>query len=645
MPPPRELSVLAPVERPLDDEPGPDLFDTASDAIEDELLVRRAQAGDDEAFGVLYRRHRETLYAICLKRLRDPATAEDVVQDTFLRAHACLDRLDLSRRVLPWLVAIAVRRCTDVHRRNGRTSASDDLDGMVPGEDGDPTLDAVLLGDERRRLERALRKLHPRQRRALLLYALEGWSYADIASAEGISIASTKSLLFHARENLRRSCRRGLFAGLFVPVAGIRARLRRAGEELRVRAGAIAEPVAASVAPVSSGVAAVVLTLTSIAAPVAPVARAPGAGTEMLASAPSHGSHSGGFVAAYGAARRPPRGLAENLLDPTEGATPENTQFTSVAPSPNYQQDHTLVAAGRVTCPQTLCSVLFVSRDSGASWVRIPTREFYGVTILLPPSYPTDPRIFAMGPSGLQVAPDGSDFEVVLPIEGDAALSPLFDGGEERILIGATVITEYWADTELVKPATLLGPAGKWLTVAFSPDYVSDKTIFVGGIRPDTGGVLRPTVNRCTDSVCESLVFETSYDAPWIRPSMAFSRDRTVYAFTTHALFRSVDAGTTFTAAEPEFATRGMINDVLVTGDGSVLVATTGISPSDAGVHRSSDGGATWTKLRVPITGFEAGSIKLVGLADGRLIALGAERGIACSEDGGRTWMSRCGSR
>ncbi len=614
---------------------------------DDDELARLARAGDNEAFATLYDRYRPTLHAICLRKLRDPALAEDVVQDTFVRAYACLDRFDSSRRMLPWLVAIAARRCVDIQRRNGRTQPSDDVEASAPNLDGeDPTFGAVLAGEDRRRLERALRRLHPRQRRALLLYALEGWTYAEIASAEGISVSSTRSLLFHARENLRRACRRGgLLGTLLLPVDAFRDRLRRIGGSIRARTGSMFEPLSAAVAPVTSSIAAVVLSLTALASPASSVAAVSRGevGRSPAFSVTSGGSPSKTFGAAAAPKASGPRGFTEALLDPTKGATPEDTQFTSIAPSPNYEQDHTLVAAGRVPCPQTWCSVLFVSRDGGQTWVRRATNDFHGHTVLLPPSYPADPRMFAMGPSGLQASTDGGrSFDVVLPIQGDAAISPLFDRADPRILIGASVVTEYWADSELAKPATLIGPVGTWLTVAFSPAYASDHTVFVGGIRPDAGGVFRPTVNRCANSVCRSVVFEEGFDAPWIRPSLGFARDRTVYAFTAHTVFRSVNAGETFSTSTPAFAARANIRDVVVLTDGAVLAAVDAADGAEGGVFRSADGGTTWTKEMVALTGFESGVARIAALADGRLIALGARRGLACSGDGGRSWSARC---
>jgi RNA polymerase sigma-70 factor, ECF subfamily len=617
------------------------------DEADDAPLVLRTRAGEEDCFAELYRRYRSEIYQVCLRRLRDPATAEDVTQDTFLRAYANLNRFDESRRMLPWLVSIATRRCIDVRRRGAKTATTDviDLVGNDPVEE-DPTLDAVVAGEERRRLERALRRLAPRQRRALLLHALEGWSYADIAAAEGVSVSSTKSLLFHARDNLRRSCRRGLLATFLIPVGAFRRRLRTITEPVGVRIRSASEPLVGAVGGALAPSVSAIAVALAILAPQAAPALQPHEGAQLNAqpAATSLSGAGGSRLSASAGTSSPSRAsLLDVVLHPAKHATPEDTQITSVAASPNYEEDRTLFAAGRVPCQQGSCMVLFVSRNGGETWQRQGSEEFNGHTVLLPPSYPRDPRIFAMGESGLEVSADGGDtFKVVVPLAGDVAISPLFNHKDPRILIGATVVTEYWADNELAKPAALIGPAGTWLTVAFSPAFANDNTIFVGGIRPDTTGKMRPTVNRCAGSVCENVVFNEGIDAPWLRPSPDFPRDRTVYAFTGHVLFRSVDGGTTFSSTSPPFVVQGSFRDLLPLNGGALIASVGHADPARSGVYRSSDGGRTWLGRRVFLPGFEAGASRIAALPDGRLIALGAGFGIACSADGGRSWGPRC---
>ncbi len=643
MPLPRELTLVSNADERVGLRSA---AETPPSVLSEAALVRRARSGDVEAFANLYNAHRPALLAICLKRLRDRDSAEDVVQDTFLRAYASLDAFDEQRPLGAWLNAIAVRRCIDMLRRSCRTSSSEDVEDHFPQpSEADPTLAAVVAGEERRRLERALTRLAPRQRRALLLHALEGWSHADIAAAEGVSVSSTKSLLFHAREKLRLSCRRGMLATLLVPAGALRRRWRASTEAIGIRIRSATEPLLGAVsgvlAPSASAVAVALAVLAQTAAP-ALQARTPDSAA--LAGSTLAGSPAGG-LAVKAAPSRPgsSRSLVDAVLHPTQDATPEDTQINSVAASPNYEEDRTLFAAGRVPCPKTSCMVLFVSRDGGATWHRQQSADFHGHTVLLPPSYPSDTRIFAMGDSGLEVSTDGgSTFDLVVPLQGDVAISPLFNRQDPRILIGASVVTEYWANNDLAKPATLIGPAGTWLTIAFSPTYVDDHTVFVGGIRPDASGKMRPTVSRCAASICENVVFDAGFDAPRLRPSPGYRHDRTVYAFTSDVLFRSIDGGTTFSSASPSFARDGSFRDVLVTRNGELIAAVGHNVPSQSGLYRSKDGGVTWSGTRVRVPGFEAGVSRIIALPDGRLIALGAGSGLACSADGGRTWSARC---
>ena len=613
----------------------------------DGSLVVRSRAGDTASFARLYHFYRAEIYAVCLRLLRDPALAEDVVQDTFISAYASLDRFDESRRFLPWLITIAKRRCIDIRRQRARTETREDLE--VPFDHGysDSTLDAVIAGEERGRLERALRRLNPRQRRAMLLHALEGWSYADIASAEGITVTATKSLLFHARENLRRSCRRGVLGTFALPLIALRRRIRTVHQRALMRIGEAEPAFGMASGSMAQGITALVMAVATFAA--AGPSAAVGS-THAVSNAAVGRGHSGSRAAATHHVPTPTSAvpqLAQTLLNPTANATPDNTQFTTMAASPNYRHDHTIVGAGTMPCAQKACAVLFFSHDGGVTWTKRPTRGFAGGQIVLPPNFPSDPRIFAMGPSGLQVSNDeGTTFEPVIPLQGQLAISPLFDRADHsdaRLLIGASTVTEYWPDTNLVqfKPATLIGPSGTWLTLAFSPAYASDKTLFVGGIRPDASGVMRPAINRCAGTICDGAVFTQGFDAPTISTSPNFGSDGTVYGFTTDTLFRSEDGGRTFVTLQPRFAHATSIRDLLVTREGGVFVAVVS-RRAVSDLYFSSNGGRTWTGRKIALAGFGDGLTLIVEAPDGRLIAAGARAGVACSTDGGRTWAPRC---
>src|SRR4051812_12236996 len=89
------------------------------EAAQDERLVRAAQAGDLSSFNALVARHERTVYAVCLRMLRDVPSAEDATQDTFVRAWSSISQFR-GGLVRPWILRIATNRCLDLLRAQGR---------------------------------------------------------------------------------------------------------------------------------------------------------------------------------------------------------------------------------------------------------------------------------------------------------------------------------------------------------------------------------------------------------------------------------------------------------------------------------------------------------------------------------------------
>jgi RNA polymerase sigma-70 factor, ECF subfamily len=152
----------------------------------------------ERIFSEIYLDYRDSIYSLCLRRLGDPVLAEDVVQDTFLRAYQNLWRFDWSKPILPWLAVIAGRRCIDVQRRsqNARESAT-----------GSPAVlcSEVLPAECGSEVEDAVERLPEAQRKVLLLRAHHDMTLAEIAAIEGTSAVVVKGLLQRARESVRRA--------------------------------------------------------------------------------------------------------------------------------------------------------------------------------------------------------------------------------------------------------------------------------------------------------------------------------------------------------------------------------------------------------------------------------------------------------
>jgi RNA polymerase sigma factor (sigma-70 family) len=178
------------------------------DLERDRALVERCQAGDSAAFGNLYARYYERLLRFCLRRLNDRHEAEDAAQEAFARAWKALPRFAGERRFYPWLTVIAGNICTDMLRRRSRSTPTDDLEltaqhpvGVV-GEDTSEEL--VLAAVDGELVNRALGRLSTRHRHVLAMREESGWTYQQIADHEGVEIGTIETLLWRARQALKR---------------------------------------------------------------------------------------------------------------------------------------------------------------------------------------------------------------------------------------------------------------------------------------------------------------------------------------------------------------------------------------------------------------------------------------------------------
>jgi RNA polymerase sigma-70 factor (ECF subfamily) len=162
------------------------------------LLRLLADHGDERAFGELYRRHTPRLYALVLRILGSVQDAEDVVQDTWIRAVQGLGQFRGDSRFATWLTSIAVNRIGDRLRRDRRWVFDDAAVARlgVP-ETAERTGTAIDL-------ERALALLPQGYRTVVLLHDLEGYTHAEIGFGLGIAVGTSKSQLHQARRMLRR---------------------------------------------------------------------------------------------------------------------------------------------------------------------------------------------------------------------------------------------------------------------------------------------------------------------------------------------------------------------------------------------------------------------------------------------------------
>jgi RNA polymerase sigma-70 factor (ECF subfamily) len=174
------------------------------DGERDERLAARAAEGDRRAFEALVTRHRRAVYRLCWSATGNHADADDAAQETFLRVFRALSSYDPVRPFVPWLRKIAWN-CGLSARRNGRATVPLVLgDGLPdPADPAEGPEAAVSGSEERRRVAAAMADLPAELRTVLVLRAVEGLSYAEIAEAAGIPAGTVMSRLSRARERLQ----------------------------------------------------------------------------------------------------------------------------------------------------------------------------------------------------------------------------------------------------------------------------------------------------------------------------------------------------------------------------------------------------------------------------------------------------------
>lgn len=177
---------------------------------EEAAWVSRAKEGDGAAFAALYARYERRIYGFAYRMRGDAADAADLTQETFLKAYRALDKTDDQLHVSAWLHRIAANACRDLRRRRRlvRWLPWEDARHDRPSASRTDDPEGRLLGDEAQRaVQRALDRMSPRQRQALILREFEGLSCAEIGAVLGVSPNAAKSLLFRAREEFRQRYR------------------------------------------------------------------------------------------------------------------------------------------------------------------------------------------------------------------------------------------------------------------------------------------------------------------------------------------------------------------------------------------------------------------------------------------------------
>jgi RNA polymerase sigma-70 factor (ECF subfamily) len=195
-----------------------------SDAlVEERALVERARGGDQDAFGVLVRRHQRQVYALALRMLRDTEEASEATQEVFLAAWQGLHGFRGDARFATWLYRIAYNYCLRLaaHRRRDAAVQAELSAASAREQTPERTLSAASAQDAEREMCDTVRgeiaNLPPKYRVVVILRHLQELSYEEIAEVLRVPIGTVKTHLFRARamlkerlENLGRAREEGL---------------------------------------------------------------------------------------------------------------------------------------------------------------------------------------------------------------------------------------------------------------------------------------------------------------------------------------------------------------------------------------------------------------------------------------------------
>lgn len=621
-----------------------------------------------DAFEAVYRRCYPQLVDLCRRSLCGRGDPEAVAQEAFVRAWSSLDRFSGARPFWPWVATIARRLCIDHRRRLERENLHLHVAAAINERDTAAPDEVLEIDEDYRSVLTALQRLKPSEQRVITLRDVNGWTYDEIARFEGVTVESIRGSLKRARASLRKSFAKvAAGAPVAVPIRSwqsLRARLWRSVGSAQRHVGLAGR--ADAVSQLAVGIAAAVVALGAVVPAPSTGVRgktedglalsAPAVANEAALDADAQvpGTTGGSSASADGARPAPsasPTGSSPGSLLLDDGVqVPEDAVVTEITYSPSYQRDGTVFVSGTAArnCPHVTCPVLFRSHDRGASWHRLQGTGLVGGNVLLPPTYPADPRIFVAANNLLQVSTDdGASFSGIAPVGGASAISPTFpDDG--RILLGQAPGWEYRDDLEAMRPSGLVtGSTALSAIPVFSPAYGDDATVFVGGTAPTVGGTQVSAVFRCVDGFCRPTPARLTGPAgpPSIAVSPDVADDGLVLAWRGRSLFRSSDTGESF---EPvALPAPGVVRSVAIDRRYGIVVAVRDVAGSTVtgALLRSVDGGRTWSVLAEgPLArGVESVAV----LPDGRLLAGVASTGgggLWCSLDGGVSWSRRCGS-
>ena len=178
--------------------------------VQEDAQIKAAQRGDVHAFNELVLTYQDRVYTVAFRIMQDPASADDIAQDTFVTAFRKLDQFK-GGNFRAWLLRIATNACYDELRRHKRRpfeSIDDDdydmdADARLATSDSESPESHAQRSELKSAIELCFEQLSDEHRLVVTMSDVEDYSYDEIASTAKISLGTVKSRISRARANLR----------------------------------------------------------------------------------------------------------------------------------------------------------------------------------------------------------------------------------------------------------------------------------------------------------------------------------------------------------------------------------------------------------------------------------------------------------
>lgn len=170
----------------------------------DQYLIQQTLAGDSRAYGELVRRYQDLVYTVAIRMLKVKEEAEEVAQDSFIKAYEALESYRGESKFSSWLYSIAYRKALDRIRKNKRSQTMELLEEITPNQaaDVEHALAALEAAERKQYIQRCIAALPEQEAALVTFYYFEELSVKEIAAITDLSVDNIKVKLYRSRKKL-----------------------------------------------------------------------------------------------------------------------------------------------------------------------------------------------------------------------------------------------------------------------------------------------------------------------------------------------------------------------------------------------------------------------------------------------------------